>query len=59
MKFQKKMQKIWVGGQTHHETKFQKETQEWGSNYPGMETQKKIQEGGLLLVLKILGEQIF
>jgi hypothetical protein len=39
--------------------KFQKKTQERDSDHPEKEIQKKIREGGLLLVLKILGVQIF
>jgi len=39
--------------------KFQRKTQEGDSDHPGKEIQKKIQEAGLLLVLKILGVQIF
>jgi len=39
--------------------KFQRKTPEGDSDHPGKEIQKKIQEAGLLLVLKILGVQIF
>jgi hypothetical protein len=56
MIIQKKMEKATsVGSYTLPEMKFQKRTQEGDSDHPG----KEIQEAGLLLVLKILGVQIF